>query len=261
MAITTPTSVSDIPSISHREWGELGRAQNAALLALLAGLDEEEWRAPTDCEGWDVKDIATHVLAWAEAITSPTIYTKQWIAGIREKKSFGGNALDATNDFQIKLRRDLSTAELQERLGIHLRRQATFLARAGIPLKVVPYKEPFAGHWVNLGYVANVIFTRDHYMHRLDISRAVGRDPEPAEGDARLVADIVKEWTKRSKASVVLELSGPAGGAFRCGSGASGSIRGDAYDFTRRLAGRKGDLELEGDTTAIEGWLGVLCTF
>jgi hypothetical protein len=128
-------------------------------------------------------------------------------------------------------------------------------------LKAVPYREPFSGHWVSLGYVANIIFTRDHYMHRLDISRAVGREPEPAEGDARLVADIVREWTKRSRASALVELAGPAGGSFRCGTGSSGTIRGDAYDFTRRLAGRKGDLDVEGDATSIEAWLGVLCTF
>ncbi len=32
------------------------------LLALLAGLSDDEWRAPTVCAGWSVKDVALHLL-------------------------------------------------------------------------------------------------------------------------------------------------------------------------------------------------------
>ena len=32
------------------------------LLALLAGLSAEEWRTPTACAGWSVKDVALHLL-------------------------------------------------------------------------------------------------------------------------------------------------------------------------------------------------------
>ena len=35
---------------------------NARLLELLRGLSDEEWRAPTVCEGWSVKDLAQHLL-------------------------------------------------------------------------------------------------------------------------------------------------------------------------------------------------------
>jgi len=33
------------------------------LLALLASLAEDDWRRPTACTGWDVKDVAAHLLA------------------------------------------------------------------------------------------------------------------------------------------------------------------------------------------------------
>ena len=33
------------------------------LLALLAGLSDDDWRRPTACAGWSVKDVAAHLLA------------------------------------------------------------------------------------------------------------------------------------------------------------------------------------------------------
>ncbi len=38
-------------------------AMRAALLDLLRGLSDEEWRLPTICAGWSVKDVAQHILA------------------------------------------------------------------------------------------------------------------------------------------------------------------------------------------------------
>jgi len=36
--------------------------QQAAFIDLLRHLDTEQWAQPTICPGWDVKDIAAHVL-------------------------------------------------------------------------------------------------------------------------------------------------------------------------------------------------------
>ena len=36
--------------------------QQAAFIALLRGLRPGQWARPTVCPGWDVKDIAAHVL-------------------------------------------------------------------------------------------------------------------------------------------------------------------------------------------------------
>ncbi|NKZ08334.1 maleylpyruvate isomerase family mycothiol-dependent enzyme [Actinomadura latina] len=36
--------------------------QQAAFIGLLRGLDADEWARPTVCPGWDVKDVAAHVL-------------------------------------------------------------------------------------------------------------------------------------------------------------------------------------------------------
>ena len=41
----------------------LFRPERDALLELLESLDDNQWHAPTVCEGWTVKDIAAHVIA------------------------------------------------------------------------------------------------------------------------------------------------------------------------------------------------------
>jgi hypothetical protein len=75
-------------------------------------------------------------------------------------------------------------------------------------------------------------------MHRVDISRAVGRDPElTPEHDGVLFADVVAEWARRHGHPYRLRLTGPAGGSWA--SGADGTeLELDAVEFCRILSGR-----------------------
>ena len=48
------------------------------------------------------------------------------------------------------------------------------------------------------GYLFDVIHTRDPWIHRVDICRAIGRELElTAEHDGRIVADVVADWARR----------------------------------------------------------------
>jgi hypothetical protein len=75
-------------------------------------------------------------------------------------------------------------------------------------------------------------------MHRVDASRATGRDLVlSAEHDGRIVADVVAEWARRHGQPFTLTLTGPAGGTFRSGDGGE-VLELDAVEFCRTLAGR-----------------------
>ena len=88
------------------------------------------------------------------------------------------------------------------------------------------------------GYLFDVILTRDTWMHRADISRAVGRPMEfTPEHDGVLVADVVAEWAQRHGRPYRLRLTGPAGGEWAAGDGGP-ELEFDAVDFCRRLSGR-----------------------
>lgn len=78
-------------------------------------------------------------------------------------------------------------------------------------------------------------------MHRVDAAHALGRPLElSAEHDGRIVADVVAEWARRHAQPFVLELTGPAGGAYARDPERSVAERLslDAVAFCRTLAGR-----------------------
>ena len=91
--------------------------------------------------------------------------------------------------------------------------------------------------WWTMGYLFDVILTRDPYMHRIDISRATGA-PMAATPDHEgvIVDDVVREWADRHGEPYTLELSGPAGGSWQLGEGESLAM--DAVEFCRALSGR-----------------------
>jgi hypothetical protein len=91
-----------------------------------------------------------------------------------------------------------------------------------------------------LGYLIDVILTRDPWMHRLDICDALELTPQlTADHDGVIVADVVSEWADRHGKDFSLHLTGPAGGSWTVGSGGP-RIELDAVGFCRVISGRPG---------------------
>jgi hypothetical protein len=90
----------------------------------------------------------------------------------------------------------------------------------------------------SLGYLIDIILTRDPWMHRMDLAAATGRAPHLTDDhDGVIVADVVAEWAGRHDAAYELRLTGPAGGSWHRGSGGD-RLELDAVDFCRILSGR-----------------------
>ena len=69
-----------------------------------------------------------------------------------------------------------------------------------------------------VAYLFDVGFTRDVWMHRIDIAHATGIPLDvDAAHDGRIVADIVAEWAGTHGEPFTLDLTGPAGGTFVAG--------------------------------------------
>jgi hypothetical protein len=97
---------------------------------------------------------------------------------------------------------------------------------------------PFETERWRYGFLVDTIFTRDPWIHRVDISRAIGREPDlTREHDGRVVADVVAEWADRHGKPFTLTLTGPAGGSWHRGHGGE-EIELDAVEFCWILAGR-----------------------
>jgi uncharacterized protein (TIGR03083 family) len=106
--------VRDLRGLTGAEALDIAQIQYDKLSAMLRELSDDEWKAPTDCERWSVKDIVAHIVGWAEAIPKPNQLAHIVRAGRRMKKELP-NTIDAQNEVQVVERRHLSTDELMVR--------------------------------------------------------------------------------------------------------------------------------------------------
>jgi uncharacterized protein (TIGR03083 family) len=235
---TTMTPVTAIRRIGHDEAMRLAETEFARMLDLLRELDAADWRRQTVCELWDVRAMAAHVLGMAEAQASILQFLHDYRAATRRS---GGKMIDAMNATQVSERAELSPADLIERLAqvapaaVRARRRTPALIRWAVRMRQDP---PFEHERWPFGYLVDTIFTRDTWMHRLDISRATGRDMVlTAQHDGVLVADVVAEWARRHNRPFTLIVTGTAGGSWQSGTGGEHTEL-DATQFCWTVAGR-----------------------
>ncbi len=133
----------------------------------------------------------------------------------------------------------MPTAELTRALHAAAPRALAARQATTAQLRATPYPIDLPGeHGWTLGYLLDVIHTRDPWLHRVDVSRATGRDLVlTAEHDGRIVSDVVADWASRHAQPFRLLLTGPAGGRFAHGDGGP-EIEVDAVEFCRILSGR-----------------------
>ncbi len=232
---TTPrTSTLDRPVLIRLAVNEYGRFGT-----LLAGLDAQDWTRPTECAGWDVRAMAGHALGMAEMAASIREGRRQQRAATQR----GGVFIDALTALQVEERAVLTPRQVTERFQVVGPRAARARRRtpAFIRRRKMPVEQSVGGQletWT-LGYLIDTILTRDPWMHRIDISRAVGRPITlTAEHDGVLVGDVVTEWAARHHTPCHLDLTGPIGGSWTFGDGGP-HLEMDAIEFCRTVSGRE----------------------
>ncbi|MGW6444907.1 maleylpyruvate isomerase family mycothiol-dependent enzyme [Lentzea sp. NPDC055074] len=214
----------------------LAKTEYDRVAALLAGLSEQDWGAPTDCPAWDVREMAAHLLGMAEMSAS----IRESMRQVKAAQARGGVFIDELTDLQVFERADMPAATIAARYAevapkaVRTRRRMPWFVRR----QKMPAAQTVNGRqetWT-LGFLSDVIMTRDPWMHRTDIARATGAPMVlTAEHDGVLVDDVVREWLERLGRPVRLRLTGPAGGVW----GESGpELELDAVEFCRALAGR-----------------------
>jgi uncharacterized protein (TIGR03083 family) len=216
----------------------LASTEYQRFLDLLHLLRPGDWTKPTDCPGWDVRAVAAHALGMVEMAASIRENKRQ--AKLAAQR--GGVFLDALTALQVDERDGMTPAEIVDRFAARApkagrgRRRIPGLVRR----RTMPMPQQVGDHeetWT-VGYLVDVILTRDPWMHRADIVRATGaRHVLTADHDGVLVADIVAEWAVRHGQPHTLRLAGPAGGIYRSGEGGP-YLELDAVEFCRLVSGR-----------------------
>jgi uncharacterized protein (TIGR03083 family) len=242
---TTSASVTDElvrPALDHRTSMRLARAEYARMAETLAGLTDDDWARPTDCPAWDVRQMGCHMVGMAAMATSPLEQRRQQGKAAAAAAAGGVTPLDALTGLQVAERAGWSPDDVvagARKVGPRAARGRR-LTPGFVRRRRFPAPQHVNGHdelW-SIGFLTDVILTRDPWMHRMDIARATGRAPVlSADHDGVIVADVVAEWAGRHGAAYELTLTGPAGGTWSRGR-VGEVVEMDAVDFCRVLSGR-----------------------
>jgi len=230
------------PALDRRTAMRLAATEYQRCAELLRSLDTHAWAAPTACPAWDVRQMAAHMLGMAEMAASIREGSRQ-----RRAATVNGNLdIDQLTALQVTERSSWSGPAISDRFAARApkavrgrRMTPGFIRRRTMIGGVINgVEEPWT-----LGYLIDVILTRDPWMHRLDICTALNLTPQlTADHDGVIVADVVSEWADRHGKDFTLHLTGPAGGTWTAGT-AGPRIELDAAGFCRVISKRPGPVD------------------
>jgi uncharacterized protein (TIGR03083 family) len=240
MMTASTVEVRTIPRIAHTEAMQIAAVENRKFAAALRQLRPEDWAKPTDCSRWDVRALVAHVVGSAAGQASPREFVRQVRAGRPVVAEIGAECWwDGMNEVHVRERAGRSAGELiaeWDENSHRALRARTKLPRPIAWLPLVNLPAPVGRKPVS--YLFDMGFTRDIWMHRVDLSQAAGTAFEADPGhDGRIVADLVAEWAATHGEPFTLALSGPAGGVYVSGGGGE-QVELNAIQFCRVLAGR-----------------------
>jgi uncharacterized protein (TIGR03083 family) len=242
---TTQTVAGDQlvrPALDRRTAMRLAAEEYDRMTDVLADIRPDEWSLPTDCPGWDVRQMGCHMVGMAAMASSPFEQRRQQRLAKAGVAAGTMPFIDALTAVQVDERADWTPSQVVEGARRVARRAARGrrLTPGFIRSRELPVPQSYNGRaerWT-IGFLVDVILTRDPWMHRMDLAAATGRPPRlTPDHDGVLVADVVAEWARRHCSPYHLTLTGPAGGTWSSGQGGE-AIELDAVDFCRVLSGR-----------------------
>lgn len=233
------------PAIPRNVAMPLAAQEYDRFVAQLRELSPDDWSKPTACPEWDLHAMACHVLGMAEFAAS----VRERVRQMRAARRAGGLFIDALTALQVSKHIARSPAAVVDRLAevaphaaAGRRRTPALVRRMALAEQPVDERGAQTEKWT-LGYLTDVILTRDTWMHRSDVAAATGRAMTlTPEHDGILVADVAAEWAARHGKPCMLTLTGPAGGTWTFNGIRAGGDPAvhefDAVEFCRILSGR-----------------------
>jgi uncharacterized protein (TIGR03083 family) len=175
-----------------------------------AGLDEREWKAPTECPGWSVQDNVAHIVGIESVILGRPDPDHAAPGGDHVKNDFG-----AHNELWVDWYRDRSGAEVLEE----------FRAVTGERLAALraPGSDFGADAWtpVGPGTVRDLLPFRifDSWVHEQDARRAVGRPGDTDSAGGQFALDHIRSMMPRVVGKKVAPPDGTSVGFSLTGAG------------------------------------------
>lgn len=249
-----------IPYVTASEAHQLLLTELSRITHLFESLQAEDWQKPTACTDWNVRDILAHQAGSYANGASLQELIHQLTSPPRE----GQLPEDAINRTQLRDRKDKSPQELLQELQGVGQLAASKWAFGYRFLKLFSIPHEVCGS-LSLRHLMWVIHSRDTWMHRMDVCRATGQPFEQTSShDGRIVALVIRDIAallrnSSRQSAFILDLSGPAGGIWKIGSGSvQSTVQMDALDFNIFASGRssfdqsRGFMNVSGDLNFAE---------
>lgn len=236
---TTPTESESSGKMTHDTAMNLAAVEMGRLIDVVEQLRPSDWSLPTDCEGWDVKALLSHMLGAMEGNASLREFGRQYLVASKKSKRSAQPMVNEMTSSQISDHATLSPKEISDRLRVNAQKSVRGRRRMPALMRSMSINPgaPFEGKW-KMGYLVDTIMNRDFWMHRVDLTRAIGSEMVlTSDHDGAIVRDVVSEWARTHEQSYTLVLEGTAGGTFAQGHGGE-DISIDAVEFCRVLSGR-----------------------
>ncbi len=246
MTTTQPvTSGVRRQALDHATAMRLAATEYDRVLAVLRTLPTAAWSGPSGCGEWTVQQLVSHMVGMAEMSAS----MREQVRQLRAARAGDGVFLDNLTGLQVSERADQTPAQLIARWAEvapkALRGRAKtpgFLRGRALPMKQTAGPLPGAPveRW-SVGFLVDIISTRDPWMHRTELCQAGGVPLElTPDHDGILIADVAREWADRHGQPCRLVLTGPAGGHWEWGQDGP-ALELDAVEFCRILSARGSD--------------------
>ena len=260
---TGPPLAAEVPYVTAEEAEQLMLVEIERFLNLMESLEPGDWAKPTACTDWNVRDILAHQAGGYAGGAS----LREMLRQGRQKPGPGELPEDAVNAFQLRERADRTPEELIAELREVGPTAARKWAHGYRLFKPFSIPHPDEGR-LSFRHLMWVIHSRDTWMHRLDICRAVGREFfQTAAHDGRIAALVMRDTARvlarrTANPPLRIELTGTAGGAWRTGEGEPEAVvTMDALEFNIFASGRtrfeeaRPRMEITGDVRAAEAAL------
>jgi uncharacterized protein (TIGR03083 family) len=240
------TPAAELPQTSRAEAASVISEQLTAYVAELRALAPADWSNSTECTRWNVRQIAAHIAGELDESAHVTVLGRHLL---RARKRHDNGLADAINEQQQSDRADhpgpTIANEIEHLMPKAVRRR---LKTPRLTRRIrVPGDDLPAGS--DLGYLFDVIYPRDVWLHRIDTARATNRALRPTTGERAIVAqvarDLARQWLEMPW---VLDLGDL--GRWTIGTGPPvATVQTDAIDYLRLLSGRQAtpNLEISGD--------------
>jgi uncharacterized protein (TIGR03083 family) len=185
------------------------RKERDDLVAFCRTLSPEEWAKPSQCEGWTVQDVVSHMAAIAHGVFTPWMF-----------KFMTTKKLERNNDADVETRRSRTPQEVLAEYEKWSSRMVKLLALGQRPpLAKAPFKVGELGVYPMAMVASASVF--DTYLHlHDDMAPALGRTlPPPGPGTIAVVNEWVlegvpkmcKEALSFMDRPVTITLDGPGG--------------------------------------------------